>query len=1425
MLNRLPFLLLAALIGNFISAPRVSSSEFVPGELILKLKRSPDLSSLDLHKNGQGILTNLPTLDELNREFNVTEMRKLIEIHPPFRDILIQAIDLTDIYKLILPADCDLDAVAAAYQQNPLVEYAEPNYIRQTNYTPNDPFLSWGLTNIEAYSAWDITAGTSDVVIAVVDTGLDWDHPDLSDNIWINPGEIPDNGVDDDGNGFVDDYRGWDFTDAPGGPAASGEDYLDRDNDPMDFHGHGTHVAGIVAAVADNGIGSAGLAYGGKVMAVRSGYKTAGGSGWLEDDDCAAAIIYAADNGAKVINMSWGGPSPSSVIQDALNYAASAGCLLIAAAGNSSSSSPFYPAAAGNVLAVAATGSNDSKASFSNYGDWIDVSAPGTGIYSTLFDNTYASWSGTSMAAPFVAGLGGLIFSQNPDWDRERVAQQIKDTADNIDSINPSYAGLLGSGRINAYQALLPETQPLEIVRGPYLSSVTTNSIIINWGTNVSGDSRVDFGLTSAYDQSEYSSTQTTSHSLTLTGLETSTTYHYQATSQNGTTVSSQDRAFRTAPYSHEPLTFAAFGDTRTGHDAHQTLVNAIHSWGPDLVTNTGDLVNNGWHTSDWETFFEINRELMKEIPYYASIGNHEYYYETTCPLYFEYFAFPGNERWFSFDYGNSHFIFLDTNRVEWYETGTEQYNWLANDLAAHTNAEFTFVFFHQPPYSSSRHCVYDGYAPTMRAALCPLFEDYGVDIVFNGHDHNYERSLVNGVNYIVTGGGGGPLYGKEVDNDWSLVFQEVYHYCRVSVNGTMATMQAVDINGNVFDTLQIQHGEQLVCTITSPPEDTWLTGTVTISAEAAGPNDITRVEFGYSTNSTDGQNGNWFDCPSSPDLTAPYSIQWATQPAAGTDSTVWLRARAKDNSGIYSSYDTRLIKIDNQAPAFASWTLSPSDLTGSSSGPFTVQVEIVEAGSGLSGSVPQFDYRIDPGNYDGYEDMTSEGGSSWSYQIPEPVGGWASQIERTIHWRVRCSDVLGNEGISDEQAEFIEDDIAIPSLSIVLPADTLPAGSTFWANIVLGEDTNPVEDLQGLSFILTCSDPTSLTVMEPTEAHVLIETGSFLGPDLVKVSKANQANSEIRVGLSRKHPAGGATGYGRIARIKFYLSPGTELGSSISFTLSEVSAYKSNTDPILLSPQGAEVTAGNLLVWPGDTDNNGIVNEADILPIGQYWLMEGPARSGDFPVEWQGYSAAAWEVPEAAYADADGNGRVDEAEIAAIGLHWERKHPAPAPSPGRDILSLEIDHTGNLPAYRAMYRLLDTGQESGGAEVRGSRGEAIARMKGFLAQLIELGLKGQSPESPTLGQNYPNPLNPETYIPFSLSEPARVVIRIYNLSGQLIRALDLGESLPGTYISRTEAAYWDGKDSEGQEVSSGVYFYQLKAGDFVTTRRMIVLK
>ena len=356
-------------------------------------------------------------------------------------------VDLSLIYQIQFSPVIKIEEAIQLIKSSGVVEYAEPLYIRQLDFTPNDPSASaqYQLAKISAYTAWDVWTGDTNVVIGIVDSGTDWDHPDLQANIKYNYADTID-GLDNDSDGFIDNFRGWDVS--------------ENDNDPMVVsEPHGSHVSGCADAVTNNSIGVAAPAYNCKFLPVKSSLDASTGS----IDNGYDGIVYAADHGVSVINCSWGGGGFSQFEQDIINYATyNKNVLVVAAAGNDGQDIIHYPSSYENVISVAATTETDSKASFSNYNSSVDVCAPGQNILSTLFDNTYASWDGTSMASPIAAGCAAMIKSRFPSLNALQVGEQLRVTCDNIYGVsgNGAYLGKLGTGRVNLFKAVTDSLSP-----------------------------------------------------------------------------------------------------------------------------------------------------------------------------------------------------------------------------------------------------------------------------------------------------------------------------------------------------------------------------------------------------------------------------------------------------------------------------------------------------------------------------------------------------------------------------------------------------------------------------------------------------------------------------------------------------------------------------------------------------------------------------------------------------------------------------------------------------------------------------------------------------------------------------------------------------------------------------------------------------
>lgn len=366
----------------------------------------------------------------------------------------------------------------------PGVSFIEPNYIAKALYLPNDPKFPelYGMKSISAPEAWD-TLQSSKAIVAVVDTGIDYKHPDLKDNIWVNSKEIPNNSKDDDGNGQVDDYYGYNFADGT--------------SDPIDDNEHGSHCSGTIGGVGDNKAGVIGVTPHLKMMAVK--VLTKDGEG--DYAGVAEGINYAVRNGAKVISMSLGGEGTSSTLEQAVKNTGLAGVLLVAAAGNDGAKdSQTYPANYAmkykNVISVAAVGPTDDRPDWSNYGSNVQVCAPGEDIVSTVPGNKYDSFSGTSMATPHVAGISALLLGAKPDLTPDKIRTILESTSRPVSKLQ----GVCTSGGVVNVKAALDSLPTGAPTPGPTPGGDLTAIVTVNPVTEGSA-ARVSVVLNRPADQ------------------------------------------------------------------------------------------------------------------------------------------------------------------------------------------------------------------------------------------------------------------------------------------------------------------------------------------------------------------------------------------------------------------------------------------------------------------------------------------------------------------------------------------------------------------------------------------------------------------------------------------------------------------------------------------------------------------------------------------------------------------------------------------------------------------------------------------------------------------------------------------------------------------------------------------------------------
>ncbi len=410
----------------------VSDKQYLPNTVIVKFRGGSSASQIKA-------ATSMLSSNTLKiSSAGLRDVKQLFKASVLSASRLLKSTDFSDtvgldrIYEFKFTGTSSIETVINEVLQSPIVEYAEPSYIYHTSYVPSDQYYNSSqnyLRQIKADLAWNIIRNSSGVIIAIVDSGTDMDHEDLKANILL-PGK---------------DLVGASYT------------TMIEDNDPdvkSDSTDHGVRVSGLASAVSDNGIGISSVAFNAKLLIVKAG----------ADNDATAiyrgyeGIKYAADNGANIINCSWGGPAGGSYGQDIINYAIAKGCLVIAAAGNEGSSEPEYPAVYSGVMAVTSVDNSDRKSSFSNYGSHVAISAPGE-TFSTGNRNNYTIARGTSFSVPLVSGTAALVKARFPGFDMSQVKEQIRVTADNVDPGNVNFTGLIGKGRLNVFRAVT-ETPP-----------------------------------------------------------------------------------------------------------------------------------------------------------------------------------------------------------------------------------------------------------------------------------------------------------------------------------------------------------------------------------------------------------------------------------------------------------------------------------------------------------------------------------------------------------------------------------------------------------------------------------------------------------------------------------------------------------------------------------------------------------------------------------------------------------------------------------------------------------------------------------------------------------------------------------------------------------------------------------------------------
>jgi subtilisin family serine protease len=465
---------------NYYQLPAdIQADEYLPQTIIVKVK--PQYRHwCSIERIAE------PQLQAALQLIEAKSVRKMFPAHQPpakkFNEIGEKYADLSLIYTVKYQSSVRLDLAINLLLATQIVEYAVPHFIHKiVSYTPNDSLIAqqWHLDKIKAFDAWGIQKGDTNIIIGIVDSGTDINHPDLVGNYYRNRNDTID-GIDNDGDGMIDNFLGWDV---------GGADFNNPvpDNNPGitgNNNNHGSHVGGIAAATTDNALGTAGVGFRCKHLPIKAAADNdtrANGTGLIIGGF--SGIVAAADMGAHIINCSWGGRFSLSFEQDIIDYATiNKGALVVAAAGNNGLDTRFYPAALKGVMAITGTESNDRRRSTFNYGYYISACAPGHNIFSTIYDDSYTPATGTSMASPVAAGAAAIVKSHFPNFTPAQIRLQLRNTCDNIYNVTGNQFDFirdkLGKGRINLYRALT-ETTPGVAIQTLNFSDNNDNSFQI----------------------------------------------------------------------------------------------------------------------------------------------------------------------------------------------------------------------------------------------------------------------------------------------------------------------------------------------------------------------------------------------------------------------------------------------------------------------------------------------------------------------------------------------------------------------------------------------------------------------------------------------------------------------------------------------------------------------------------------------------------------------------------------------------------------------------------------------------------------------------------------------------------------------------------------------------------------------------------
>ena len=1457
-----------ALSGGYqkqaVSSPQKASHSMIEqGKIVVKFK--PQVIA-----KGRETLntTGVASFDQKMARFSVQEVRKCFRHRPIPEDSGLP--DLSRIYSLTFPTHLDPETVAREFSRDPNVEYAEPIWLDVVDETPNDPLFhdQTFMGKIQAVQAWDVQHGNSDVIIAIVDNGADWNHPDLNANIWQNLGEDADgdghtlewdgdvwvldpgdlNGVDDDDwdgdpETFVDDLIGYDLAEGDNNPTNAPQD-------PEGYYDHGTLTSGLAAAVTDNGIGVAGVSWNCTVMLVKTSYDVSpryvhfGYQG----------MIYAAENGADIISNSWGSASRfSQVNQDVINYAYGLGSIVVCSGGNSGLEEFHYPSGYANALSVCWVNNSDQQVG--TYGISIDVCAPGSNTLTTIpvSGGSYGSAGGSSMSCPIAAGVCGLVKSQHPDWSNDQIVRQVVLPADNIDAANPGLEGLLGSGRVNAYNAVTATFLP-EVPAKILVFDMTVNDEV-----NGDGDGLFERGETINVNAQyrNYSLGTAGNFEVTLDTDDPDITI-VDGTSPVGTfppdtfhtTTDPLAFSIETGADPHMAqlfLSYSADGGI-SGSDTFSVIVGKM----PILMVDDDDGTNNveGYYT----TIFD-DLGVLYAVWDHANQGSPTAFILSNFPIvvWSCEWAFPSldaDDRAALEDYlNNGGNLFVSGQDIGWDFNDPSGYGYGFADF--YENYLHAIYYADVSPVQSvvgidgdeiGDGLNFDVYQPGL-----PVENQYpdeiepgpGASAVFEyaGGQHHKGGIKFSGDHKVIYFGFGfeaidaSPLLNpaeastvrKEVMTrvlDWVNFIS--HDPLKDSEDPDSSFPVEVTVTGDISDLSSVRlfwrkEGQPSYTQVSMDHQ-----GGGVYTAEIPPPGAETAISYYTSTSNPYygwqapvGAPDDVYSFNVQPDVTDPQILR--VHQLSDTylrSGSAEVTSKVTDNLGIEEV--TLFFRVADEP--FNSVEMAPTGIadeygatfpwSGDFGDEFEYYVEAVDASSNHNTATSDaYSFQIVP--YLLVDDFET-GTDGWDLGTGWGPGGFGVGNSVSI-----TDSPEGNYGDNEDNPLTHEETFDL--------VDCSSAALTF-------HHFYTFEEGKDFGYVEASADGENWTILDtftgiewyPVKRRcTLLEEFCGPGNETVHIrfrvvsdeSGTDEGWIVDEITMWFKAEAGDLNVDGQINIIDVIILVNVILGSETSSCA-----------------QGA-----------ADFNEDGNVNIVDAIVLVN-WILSNPKEV--FP---DGDAAAQVEfLPSSNKGESRGELTLrvqSNVAVAGAQLNIRCNDGIEIGEPVLSQRSSGMRAASSQKEDEAIVVLYNTD----GASISAGEGPILtipyqqeASVKGLvIEELILVGIDGNVipiediktssgaelgiPLNYSLSQNYPNPFNPTTSIQYSVSSgqsPPHVTLKIYNILGQEMRTLVNTSQEPGYYT-----VTWDGKDALGNEVSSGVYFYRLRAGDFTATRRMVLMK